>query len=361
MKQFPSIRGAGRRRRKTRLFSPDAMGIDEAAALLRAGRLIAFPTETVYGLGADATNPRAVAALYAAKGRPSFNPLIAHLPDLDAAFEQGRFNASARALARAFWPGALTLVVPLGARTSVCELARAGLASVALRVPAHPLAHELLRKAGVPIAAPSANRSGHVSPTLSSHVMADLDGRIDAVINGGPTAIGLESTIVACLSTEPALLRAGGIPREAIETVVGKLGGHESGSGTVSRGAHKKSPCTAPSMAPDNPRPLSPGLLASHYAPRAKVRLEAHAIEPREAALLFGNVRPKGLEHAEAVLNLSETGDLTEAAANLFGHLRRLDAMLAGKRSPRIAVSPIPELRLGEAINDRLRRAAAGR
>jgi L-threonylcarbamoyladenylate synthase len=344
MKHSPSIRRAGRGLRDTRLLSPDATGIGEAAALLRAGRLVAFPTETVYGLGADATNSSAVGALYAAKGRPSFNPLIAHLPGYDAALEQGRFDASARELARAFWPGALTLVVPLAATSSVCDLARAGLETVALRVPAHPLARQLLEKAGRPIAAPSANRSGHVSPTQASHVLADLEERIDAVVDGGPTKIGLESTIIACLSAKPILLRAGGIAREAIERVVGKLGGSK-----LRR------------IGQDDPRPVAPGLLASHYAPRAKVRFEARAIHPREAALLFGEFRPSGLEHAAAVLNLSEAGDLTEAAANLFGHLRRLDAMLAGRKSPRIAVSPIPEIELGEAINDRLRRAAAGR
>ncbi|MBV9568955.1 MAG: L-threonylcarbamoyladenylate synthase, partial [Hyphomicrobiales bacterium] len=286
----------------------------------------------------------------------SFNPLIAHLPDLDAALTQGRFNAVALELARAFWPGALTLVVPLAARASVCDLARAGLDSVALRVPAHPLAHGLLGKTGVPIAAPSANISGHVSPTEASHVMADLDRHIDAVVDGGPTEIGLESTIIACFSAKPVLLRAGGIPREAIELVVGKFGGMGKGSRTASRGDRRGS---RPSIVPDDPRPLSPGLLVSHYAPRAQVRLEAFDIEPHDAALLFGKFRPKGLENAAAVLNLSETGDLEEAAANLFGHLRKLDAMLAGRRSARIAVSPVPEVQLGEAINDRLRRAAA--
>ena len=358
MKQSSSIRRAGHALRETRLLRPDLAGIDGAARALREGRLVAFPTETVYGLGADATNPRAVAALYAAKGRPSFNPLIAHLPDLDAALEQGCFNASARALARAFWPGALTLVVPLAARGTVCELARAGLDTVALRVPAHPLAHELLDKAARPVAAPSANRSGHVSPTQASHVMDDLDGRVDAVLDGGRTPIGLESTIIACLSSTPILLRAGGVPREAIEGVVGELGDEgerRTGSApSAERGKRR-------SIAKHVVRPLSPGLLASHYAPRARVRLEARAIKPHEAALLFGDFRPRGLDHAIAVLNLSETGSLTEAAANLFGYLRWLDAILAGRKSPTIAVSQIPARELGEAINDRLRRAAAGR
>jgi L-threonylcarbamoyladenylate synthase len=360
MQQSSSIRRAGRSRRETRLLPSGAAGINEAALLLRAGRLVAFPTETVYGLGADATNSSAVAALYAAKRRPSFNPLIAHLPDLDAALKQGSFNATARELARAFWPGALTLVVPFAPQGSVCDLARAGLDSVALRVPAHPLARQLLERAGRPIAAPSANRSGHVSPTQASHVMEDLDGRIDAVVDGGPTTIGLESTIIACLSASPILLRAGGIAREAVEHVIGKLGGDLNGSSKASP-THARKRGEQPSIKEDDLRPLSPGLLASHYAPRAKVRLEAREIEPREAALLFGEFRPVGVERAAAVLNLSEAGDLSEAAANLFGHLRKLDARLAGRRSPRIAVSPIPERQLGEAINDRLRRAAAGR
>lgn len=357
MKQSPSIRRAGRTLRETRLLPPDVAGIEEAALVLREGRLVAFPTETVYGLGADATNSNAVAALYAAKGRPSFNPLIAHVSDLDAALEQGRFNASARKLARAFWPGALTLVVPFAAKGSVCDLARAGLETVALRVPAHPLARRLLEKTGTPIAAPSANRSGHVSPTQASHVLEDLDGRIDAIVDGGPTTIGLESTIIACLSGKPILLRAGGIAREAVQHVIGKLGDGARKASPVRNSEHREQP----PLEKDDFRPLSPGLLASHYAPRAKVRLEALEMKPREAALLFGAFRPSGLDHAAAVLNLSETGDLTEAAANLFGHLRKLDAMLAGSKSPSIAVSPIPERELGEAINDRLRRAAAGR
>jgi L-threonylcarbamoyladenylate synthase len=328
----------------TRLLRPDASGIAAAAALLRQGGLVAFPTETVYGLGADATDSGAVAALYAAKGRPAFNPLIAHLTGLEAALLQGRFDAAALELARAFWPGALTLVVPLASGATVCDLARAGLESVALRVPAHPLAHAMLAAAGRPIVAPSANRSGHVSPTAVAHVMADLEGRIDAVIDAGAAPIGLESTIIACLGGQPLLLRAGGVTREAIEQVIGKIAeAPKSGS------------------AGDKPQPLSPGLLASHYAPRAKLRLEARALRSGEAALLFGDARPPGIESAPAVLDLSRKGDLAEAAANLFAHLRELDARLAGTSQPRIAVVPIPESGLGEAINDRLRRAAADR
>jgi len=329
----------------TRLLRPDAAGIAEAASLLRQGGLVAFPTETVYGLGADATNPRAVAALYAAKGRPAFNPLIAHLTNLEAARLQGRFDAAALALAEAFWPGAITLVVPLAETASVCDLARSGLDSVALRLPAHELARKMLAAAGQPIVAPSANRSGHVSPTASAHVMADLDGRIDAVVDAGPAPIGVESSIVACLGGRPVLLRAGGVTREAIEQVVGAVAAPE----------------TAHASKGGEPRPLSPGLLASHYAPRAVLRLGAADIRSGEAALLFGERRPPGIAEASAVLNLSPAGDLAEAAANLFAHLRELDARLAGMAEPRIAVMPIPVTGLGEAINDRLRRAAADR
>ncbi|MFI5010972.1 MAG: L-threonylcarbamoyladenylate synthase [Hyphomicrobiales bacterium] len=338
MSQSPSIR------RATRLLAPDAEGIAEAAALLHAGGLVAFPTETVYGLGADATNPRAVAALYAAKARPTRNPLIAHVAGLRAARREGRFDDTALALARRFWPGPLTLVVPAAASASVCDLARAGLDSVALRVPADRLARALLKAAGGPIVAPSANRSGHVSPTTAAHVMTDLDGRIDAVIDGGATAIGLESTIIACLGGPPLLLRAGGLMREVVERVTGPIADAPRRRGTEG-----------------DPRPLSPGLLAAHYAPRAKVRLEARQIDPGEAVLLFGGTRPRGLDKAAAQLNLSMEGDLVEAATNLFAHLRALDAMLARAKAPSIAVVPIPNEGPGEAINDRLRRAAAGR
>jgi len=338
MHRSPSIR------RNTQLLAPDAGGIAQAVALLRAGGLVAFPTETVYGLGADATDAQAVAALYAAKGRPQFNPLIAHVASLEAAQAEGAFDDAALALARAFWPGALTLIVPAAPKAKVCDLARAGLASVALRVPVHPLAQRLLKAVGRPVAAPSANRSGHVSPTLPAHVLADLEGRIDAVIDGGATQIGLESTIVACLGERPCLLRSGGVTREAIERIAGPL--------AASPGQDKGM---------EEPRPLAPGLLASHYAPAAEVRLGALAIEPGEAALLFGASRPQGVERAAAVLNLSEAGDLVEAAANLFSHLRALDERLAGAKASRIAVAPIPDEGLGEAINDRLRRAAVGR
>ena len=323
--------------RSTERLPPNAAGLDRAAKLLRDGGLVAFPTETVYGLGADAMRAQAVAGIYAAKERPRFNPLIAHVTSLEAALAQGVFDDAARALAAAFWPGPLTLIVPAAPACTVCDLARAGLDSVALRVPAHPLAQDLLTRAGRPVAAPSANRSGRVSPTSADHVLTDLDGRIDAVIDGGPAQVGVESTIVACLNDPPRLLRPGGVPRVAIERAIGKpLAGLDQADAIA---------------------PRAPGLLASHYAPRAQVRLEADEIQPNETALLFGGARPRGLDQAGAVLNLSPRGDLVEAATNLFAHLRALDASGADV----IAVAPIPDHGLGEAINDRLRRAAAER
>ncbi|CAM5191835.1 Threonylcarbamoyl-AMP synthase OS=Bosea thiooxidans OX=53254 GN=SAMN05660750_02949 PE=3 SV=1 [Bosea thiooxidans] len=318
--------------RPTKRLAADAAGIAEAAALLRGGGLVALPTETVYGLAADATSGAAVAGIYAAKERPSFNPLISHLPDLASARRQGLFDANALALAQAFWPGPLTLVVPAAPGCTVSELARAGLPSVALRVPAHPVAHAVLEAARRPIAAPSANRSGRISATSARHALADLDGRIDAVLDAGPTEVGLESTIVACLDGAPRLLRPGGVPRSAIEHAIGRplvIAG-EAGHA-----------------------PISPGMLASHYAPSAHMRLDADAPEDGEAWLGFGAEQRK---HPVS-LNLSPAGDLREAAANLFGHMRRLDEM-----GPAIiAVARIPEHGLGEAINDRLRRAAAPR
>ncbi|GJE28951.1 L-threonylcarbamoyladenylate synthase [Methylobacterium organophilum] len=316
-------------------LTADADGIETAAGLLRSGRLVALPTETVYGLGADATDPQAVAAIYAAKERPRFNPLIAHLPDAAAARREGAFDAHATRLAAAFWPGPLTLVVPALASGTVCDLARAGLPSVALRVPGHDLARALIAKAGRPVAAPSANRSGRVSPTTPAHVLGDLDGRIAALLDGGACAIGVESTVVACLGGPPRLLRPGGVTRAALARVLG---------------------CDVESGG-DGERPIGPGLLASHYAPEARVRLDAEEIRPGEAALLFGRADLPGLDQARAVVNLSASGDLAEAAARLFESLRRLDASGAGT----IAVAPIPVEGLGEAINDRLTRAAAPR
>jgi L-threonylcarbamoyladenylate synthase len=310
----------------TRVMKADAQAIEAAAACLAAGGLVAFPTETVYGLGADARHGEAVARLYAAKGRPSFNPLIAHVADAEAARRLARFDAAAEKLAAAFWPGPLTLVLPKRTDCGVADLALAGLDSVAVRVPAHPIAHALLAAFNGPVVAPSANRSGHVSPTSAAHVLADLRGRIDMVIDAGPCAVGVESTIVACLG-EPTLLRPGGLPREQIERVLGH------------------SLAMAP-LADD--APLAPGMLSSHYAPKARLRLDADAAGPDEALLAFGPA-------AAATLNLSPRGDLIEAAANLFSHLRALDASGA----QRIAVMKVPHEGLGEAINDRLARAAA--
>lgn len=315
------------------------LGADEAAEagrLLAHGALVAFPTETVYGLGADATDARAVARLYAAKGRPAFNPLIAHVPSLKQAERLGVFDDAARTLGEKFWPGPLTLVVPAAADCAVCDLARAGLSSVALRAPDHPLAQALLHAAGRPVVAPSANRSGRVSPTTAAHVLADLDGRIDAALDGGATRVGLESTIVACLDGAPRLLRPGALPRQAIEQALGRplLG-----------------------AVADAAAPLAPGRLASHYAPNAAVRLDAEDVCDGEAWLGFGH-DPQGiLARAIAADTLSATGDLVEAAARLFAALRRLDAT----GSTGIAVARIPAEGLGEAIRDRLARAAAPR
>lgn len=308
--------------------------IAQAAALLRAGGLVAFPTETVYGLGADATDAQAVARIYAAKGRPAFNPLIAHVATIGAARREGVFDALAERLAAAFWPGPLTLVLPLAAGASVCELARAGLSSVGLRCPSHPAAQALLKAAGRPIAAPSANRSGHVSPTEAAHVMGDLAGRIDAVLDAGATEVGIESTIVGIAGGRLLLLRPGSITRAQIAAAAGAAVETADGS--------------------DAERPASPGRLAAHYAPATPVRLEAREVRAGEAFLAFGDAAVPGLSHARAVLNLSQKRDLTEAAANLYAYLRRLDA--AGASA--IAVAALPRTGLGEAIVDRLRRAA---
>jgi L-threonylcarbamoyladenylate synthase len=318
-------------------------GLDAVAAAARslaAGGLVAFPTETVYGLGADAQDGIAVARLYDAKGRPAFNPLIAHVADVHAARALARFDAVADRLAAAFWPGPLTMVLPKATDCPVAELATAGLDSIAVRVPDHTMAHAILLALGRPVVAPSANRSGHVSPTTAQHVLADLRGRIDLIVDGGPTPVGVESTIVACLG-EPALLRPGGVPRAAIERVLGRALAY----------AHP---------APDAGEadvPMAPGQLASHYAPRSRLRLEATRVMPGETLLAFGSSLPADADRAARVLNLSPSGDVIEAAANLFSHLRALDA--AGASA--IAVMPVPHDGLGEAINDRLRRAAAPR
>ena len=324
---------------KTLLLPAGEAAVAAAARTLGQGGLVAFPTETVYGLGADATNAAAIAQLYQAKGRPAFNPLIAHVGDLDAARKIGRFDASARALAEAFWPGPLTLVLPKTAGCAVTDLATAGLDTVAIRIPAHPVARDILRVFGGPVVAPSANLSGHVSPTIAAHVQSDLDGRIDLIVDGGAVAVGVESTIVGIFDS-PMLLRPGGLPRADIERVLGRSLAQPTGDAES-----------------DSGQPLAPGMLASHYAPRTKVRLNAERIEPGEALLAFGLGAISGIDEAAAVLNLSARGDLDEAAANLFGHLRALDA----KGAQMIAVMPIPHDGLGEAINDRLRRAAVGR
>jgi L-threonylcarbamoyladenylate synthase len=316
----------------TRLLTPGRAAIAAAARVLESGGLVAFPTETVYGLGADATNGAAVARLYAAKGRPRFNPLIAHVANATAALSLARFSDDARLLAGVFWPGPLTLVLPKADDCPVSELATAGLDSIGVRVPDHAIAIDLLKAFGKPVVAPSANRSGHVSPTTAQHVHADLAGRIDLIIDGGAASVGVESTIVSCLGA-PELLRPGGVPRGAIERVLGQA--------------------LAVTQATPDEAPLAPGMLASHYAPKSQLRLNAVTIDPGEAVLGFGDV-PSG---GSTMLNLSATGDLVEAAANLFSHLRRLDA--CGARA--IAVMPIPNNGLGEAINDRLARAASPR
>ena len=322
---------------QTRQLEASDAAIAAAAACLRDGGLVAFPTETVYGLGADATNAAAIARLYAAKGRPSFNPLIAHVAGVAEARLIAQFNATAERLAAAFWPGPLTLVLPKTSECQVADLATAGLDTVAIRVPGHPTAQALLRAVGGPVVAPSANISGHVSPTTAAHVHADLNGRIDLIVDGGPVEVGVESTILGCFET-PILLRPGGVPSEAIEAVLGA---------PLAR--------RPPEPAAGDDQPLAPGMLASHYAPRAAVRLEATTVRPGEALLAFGPDALPGAERATAVMNLSARGDLTEAATHLFGCLRALDA----KAARTIAVMPIPHDGLGEAINDRLRRAAA--
>lgn len=310
----------------SKIAAADRAGLTAAAAALRDGAALAMPTETVYGLAADARNSAAVSAIYALKSRPRFNPLIAHVADGETAQRQGRFTPAARALADAFWPGPLTLIVPARADCEVCDLARAGLDSVALRVPSHPIALALLEECGFPLAAPSANRSGRVSPTTSAHVLEEFPFGLFAILEGGPCAIGIESTILRCDEQGIAMLRPGAITRDSIEALIGPLLARQS-----------------------EPAIQAPGQLASHYAPRAALRLDARQALPGEAHLGFGAI--------EGDLNLSPLGDLAQAAANLFGHLRALDA-----RGPAIiAIAPIPETGLGDAILDRLRRAAAPR
>ncbi len=303
--------------------------ITEAASALRAGELVAFPTETVYGLGADATNDRAVAAIYTAKGRPQFNPLIVHVPDIEAAREIVDLPPIAERLAAAFWPGALSLVAPRRADSGLSLLVSAGLDTVAIRVPAPEGARLLLRAAGIPVAAPSANVSGRISPTTAQHVATELGEKVAIILDGGPCAIGLESTVLDTTGSPPTLLREGGVTAEDMEALLG-LSLRVAGS--------------------DDEAPKSPGMLTSHYAPSCPLRMNAVRARPGEALLGFGPA-------PEAAFNLSPTGDLTEAAANLFASLRMLDTVPCSG----IAVMPIPEIGLGRAINDRLRRAAAPR
>jgi L-threonylcarbamoyladenylate synthase len=306
--------------------------IQRAARLIRAGELVAFPTETVYGLGGDATSEVAVAQIFAAKGRPRFNPLIIHVPSLAEAEALAVFDERARLAAGRFWPGPLSLVLPRRAESGLSLLASAGLDTVALRAPAHPVAQALLRASGRPIAAPSANRSGRVSPTMAEHVAAELGDRIALILNGGACPVGLESTVLDLTGPTPALLRPGGVTLEELREIVGEV--------------------VVPSAGESAPR--SPGRLASHYAPGLPVRLDVVDARPGEALLAFGPEAPSGFAE---LLFLSRSRDLAEAAANLFAMLRRLDR----PEFTGIAVMPIPERGLGRAINDRLRRAAAPR
>ncbi|MBX2804568.1 MAG: threonylcarbamoyl-AMP synthase [Hyphomicrobiales bacterium] len=306
--------------------------IQRAAHCLRDGGLVAFPTETVYGLGANALDGRAVARIFETKGRPQFNPLIVHVSELAQVETFAHFNEQAQRLAEIFWPGPLTLVLARRAGSGLSELVSAGLPTVAIRVPSHPAARNLIAASGAPVAAPSANPSGQVSPTQAAHVAADLGSKVDMILDGGQCKAGLESTIIALTGDTPTLLRAGSLAREAIEDALGE---------PLSRRTHGATP-------------QAPGMLTSHYAPRAYLRLNAEFPQPGDAFLGFGSITGQS---SDKVLNLSASGNLREAAANLFSSLRELDA--TGART--ISIAPIPEHGLGEAINDRLRRAAAPR
>jgi len=306
--------------------------IGRAAQALARGEIVAFPTETVYGLGADARDAHAVAKVFAAKERPRFNPLIVHVPNLAAAEAYAVFGATARKLADAFWPGPLSLVLPRRIDSGIADLVTGGLDTIALRAPNHRVAQELLAEAKLPIAAPSANRSGRVSPTMAAHVEAELGDVPAMILDGGPCPLGIESTVVGVAGDAPVLLRLGAVPREAIEAILGQ----------------------ALPLAREDAAISSPGQLERHYAPNTPVRLGATDVRTGEALLAFGPHAPQG---AVAIINLSASGDLEEAAANLFASLRRLDE--AGAKA--MAVMPIPERGLGEAINDRLRRAAKAR
>jgi L-threonylcarbamoyladenylate synthase len=316
---------------ETQTLRPTEEGYDLAASLLQGGGLVAFPTETVYGLGADACNGTAVARIYAAKGRPSFNPLIIHVADLKTAQKFATFDDLALSLADKFWPGPLTLVVPVKSGSGLSELVTAGLETVAIRVPAHPVARALLSAFGGAIAAPSANPSGSISPTRATHVREGLNGRIDAILNGGKCDVGVESTIVMPKDGTCYLLRSGGVPEEDISEFIGK---------------------PLPSQSDQN-SPKSPGQLESHYAPTARLRMNAQTAGDDEHMIGFGAV--------EGQLNLSPSGDLVEAAANLFAYLHMADEDAGTLGKSKIAVAPIPMQGLGVAINDRLQRASAPR
>ncbi len=316
-----------------RIAAPTAQSVAEAARLLRDGQLVAFPTETVYGLGGDATNERAVAAIFEAKGRPQFNPLISHVLDAAEARKFVLWDETAEKLAARFWPGPLTLVLPRSPGSTISLLATAGLDTVAIRAPSHPVAQALIRATGRPIAGPSANRSGAVSPTRAEHVAESLGDRIPLILDGGPCLVGVESTVLDLTSAVPTLLRPGGATREAIEAIIGPIAVSDAlPSGDSAR--------------------KSPGQLESHYAPARQLRLNATSVGPDEGLLAFGPAVPQG---AMLTYNLSQSADLGEAAANLFSMMRMLDRPGIG----RIAVMPIPETGLGLAINDRLHRAAA--
>lgn len=318
---------------KTHDLAIDQNGLDKAAAILVEGGLVAFPTETVYGLGADARNSRAVGRVYAAKGRPSFNPLIVHVATLEVAQEYAVFSDLALKLTAEFWPGPLSLVLPLAKGHGLSDLVTAGLDTVAIRMPAHPVAQDLLNRFNGPLAAPSANPSGQISPTDATHVLSDMGGKIEAVLQGGACSVGLESTILKVSNANVSLLRAGGVSVEKIEGLLGQ---------TIA-------------LPSDPTTPQSPGQLESHYAPNAGVRLEAMTAHADEVLLGFG---PNCLM---AALNLSPQADLTEAASNLFSYLRKMDDVAKHANVPTIAISPIPMSGLGLAINDRLKRAAAPR
>ncbi len=313
-----------------RPIADPSASVEQAAAALRRGDLVILPTETVYGLAADAANPLAVARIYEAKGRPSFNPLIAHVATLEAAGRLARLDGPARTLAETFWPGPITLVAPIGDAAAVCDLARAGLDTVAIRIPAHPLARAAIEAFGGAVAAPSANRSGRPSPTTFQDALEETGTSSAAALDGGACTVGVESTVVSVMGGVVTLLRPGGVTREAIEALIGPLA----------------------DSATDVHR--SPGRLALHYAPDAPVRLNVTAPDAGEAYLAFGDAGHRAGLLGDRVFNLSPAADLREAAANLFAYLRAAD-----RTKPRaIAVAPIPTFGLGEAINDRLRRAA---